>query len=74
MAICASTGFTMAPPEAAATAMPPAAKPDRLRNVRRSTAPPVKPVRTFDNRAPFAAPLVFFINMLKISLDLGCGN
>ena len=46
-----------------AAARPPAARPERRRNVRRSMALPVRPVSAFDRCAPLAIPFVLLVSM-----------
>jgi hypothetical protein len=62
-AICASAFFTIPKAPEAASAAPPAVKPDRLRNVRRSIALPTTPVKARDKRGPFATPFVFLVSI-----------
>ena len=60
----AALAFVTTPPaKVDAAAMPPAARPDRRRNARRSIALPVNPVNAFDKRGPFATPFVFFLSI-----------
>ena len=54
---------TMPEDMVASAAAPPAASPDRLRNVRRSIALPTTPANALDKRGPFATPFVFFVSI-----------
>ena len=50
--VCALARVTMPPPASDAAATPPAARPERLRKVRRSSTSPVSPTRVLDIREP----------------------
>ena len=65
----AASAFFIMPGAVAMAAAPPAARPERLINVRRSMAPPVIPARARDKRGPFATPFVFLVNIDLLSLS-----